>query len=51
MKEILKKKQKDKIYKDLITDSQTVSFGQKIHLDFFQKFSRTVIQKKKSNYF
>ena len=31
----LKKKQGDQIYKDLITDSQTSTFGKKIYLDFF----------------
>ena len=31
----LKKKQSDQIYKDLIVDSQSSTFGKRIHLDFF----------------
>ena len=35
LKGTLKKKQKDKIYKDLISDSQLQFFGKRVHLDFY----------------
>ena len=31
----IKKQQKDQIYQDLVTESQSLSFGKKIYLDFF----------------
>ena len=35
VKNILKKKQKDRIYKDLITESQAITLGKKTDLDFY----------------
>ena len=51
MKEVLKKKQKDQIYKDLITDSQVYSFGKKVYLDFYLEIFKNCYSQKEVKLF
>ena len=47
--ESLKKKQDDQIYKDLIVDSQSSTFGKKIYLDFFLEIFKSCYSQKEVN--
>ena len=46
MKGTLKKKQKDKIYKDLISDSQLQFFGKRVNLDFYLEIFKNCYSEK-----
>jgi len=51
LKEVLKKKQKDQIYKDLVTESQSLSFGKKIFLDFYLEILKNCYAEKQVKLF